>query len=88
MQIQKDIDTNTAQRLIDEKLSSYPFPEGYEYEYGGTTEQMQEAFTKLILVLIIAIVLIYMIMASQFESLIYPTIVMFSLCLWQLQVVY
>ncbi len=75
----KDIDTNTAQRLIDEKLSSYPFPEGYEYEYGGTTEQMQEAFTKLILVLIIAIVLIYMIMASQFESLIYPTIVMFSM---------
>ena len=40
---------------------------------------MQEAFTKLILVLIIAIVLIYMIMASQFESLIYPTIVMFSM---------
>lgn len=75
----KDIDTSTAQKLIDEKLSSYPFPEGYEYEYGGTTEQMQEAFTKLALVLIVAIVLIYMIMASQFESLIYPTIVMFSM---------
>lgn len=75
----KDIDTNTVQKLIDEKLSAYPFPEGYEYEYGGTTEQMQEAFTKLALVLIIAIVLIYMIMASQFESLVYPTIVMFSM---------
>ena len=27
------IDTNTAQRLIDEKLATYPFPEGYEYTY-------------------------------------------------------
>lgn len=73
------IDTSTAQKLIDEKLASYPFPEGYEYEYGGTTEQMIEAFTKLVMVLIVAIVLVYMIMASQFESLIYPTIVMFSM---------
>ena len=73
------IDTSTAQRLIDETLATYPFPEGYEYEYGGTTEQMIEAFTKLAIALIVAVVLVYMIMASQFESLIYPTIVMFSM---------
>ena len=73
------IDTNTAQRLIDEKLATYPFPEGYEYTYGGTTEEMVKAFTSLALVLIISIILIYMIMASQFESLIYPGIVMFAM---------
>ena len=73
------IDTNTAQRLIDEKLATYPFPEGYEYAYGGTTEEMVKAFTSLALVLVISIILIYMIMASQFESLIYPGIVMFAM---------
>ena len=73
------IDVTTAQQNIDAALSQYPFPEGYEYSYGGTTEQMMESFSSLFLALIVSILLIYMIMASQFESLLYPGIVMFSM---------
>lgn len=72
------IDSQTAQKRIDAALAKYSFPEGYGYNYTGTMEQMISAFKKLMLALIIAVLLIYMIMASQFESLIYPGIIMFA----------
>ncbi len=73
------IDSNTARKLVDEKLKDYAFPDGCSYSYSGTLEQMQKSFKSLLLVFIVAVLLIYMIMASQFESLIYPGIVMFSM---------
>lgn len=73
------IDSKTAQKRIDEALQSYPFPEGYGYHYGGTMEQMMDAFRSLFIAFIVAVLLIYMIMASQFESLVYPGIIMFSM---------
>ncbi len=72
------IDSKTAQQRIDKVLSTYSFPEGYGYSYSGTMEQMMDAFHSLMIALIVAVLLIYMIMASQFESLIYPGIIMFS----------
>ena len=53
-------------------------PEGYEIEFGGTAEQMVETFADLSLVVLLAIALVYMILASQFESLLYPFIIMFT----------
>ncbi len=54
-------------------------PEGYSIEFGGTAEQMADTFADLTLVVILAIALVYMILASQFESLLYPFIIMFTL---------
>ncbi len=71
--------TSQVQSLVQEKLNSYVFPDNYEYEFGGNMRTMQESFTNLFYVLLVAILLVYMIMASQFESLIYPFIVMFSM---------
>ena len=73
------VDTNTAKKSMDENLKDYTFPEGCSYSYSGTLEQMEKSFKSLLLVFIVAVLLIYMIMASQFESLIYPGIVMFSM---------
>ena len=58
--------------------SGMDVPEGYFIEYGGTYEDMREAFVSLAQALAIAIILIYMIMAAQFESLLHPFVIMFT----------
>jgi HAE1 family hydrophobic/amphiphilic exporter-1 len=54
-------------------------PPGYILEMGGSYEQMTEAFTTLIGVFALAVFLIYMVMASQFESFKHPFIIMFTI---------
>ncbi len=61
------------------KLATYNMPAGYSWEFAGASEQMMETFAGLALALIMAVFLVYMIMAAEFESLIYPLIVMFSI---------
>jgi len=60
-------------------LNEYPFPEGYSYEDGGLYEQMVDAFGDLLLALLVAILLVYMVLASQFESLTQPFIIMIAI---------
>ncbi len=61
-------------RIIDET----PIPSEYQIIIGGTAEDQQEAFFYLTLAFIAAILLVYMIMAGQFESLLSPFIIMFT----------
>ncbi|HHE76402.1 MAG TPA: efflux RND transporter permease subunit [Candidatus Parcubacteria bacterium] len=74
-----DRDVGSIVKDIKEKLTDQPLPPGYFIEYGGSYKQMKDAFKTLSGALILAILLIYMVMASQFESLIYPFIVMFEM---------
>ncbi|MCD4814352.1 efflux RND transporter permease subunit [bacterium] len=60
------------------RLAKYPVPDEYFIYLGGESEQMNESFQSLAFALILAVVLVYMIMASQFESLIQPFIIMFT----------
>jgi hydrophobic/amphiphilic exporter-1 (mainly G- bacteria), HAE1 family len=55
-----------------------PLPAGYAIEYGGESEQMADAFRKLEGALVLAVVLVYMVMAAQFESFFHPFVIMFS----------
>ncbi|SHJ99453.1 hydrophobic/amphiphilic exporter-1, HAE1 family [Geosporobacter subterraneus DSM 17957] len=71
-------DLGSISRDIQAKLADYPMPSGYTYELGGENQQMMEAFQNLVLALGLAIIIIYMIMAAQFESLVHPFTVMFS----------
>ncbi len=66
-------------RQIQELLDGYDMPEGYSAEIGGTYSQMMENFGKLGLALLVAIGLVYFILASQFESFLMPVIVMMIL---------
>ncbi|MBN2396186.1 MAG: efflux RND transporter permease subunit, partial [Candidatus Atribacteria bacterium] len=61
------------------ELDKVVLPEGYFYEFVGEQRQMAEAFTDLAKSLILSIILVYMIMAAQFESLMTPFAVMFSI---------
>jgi HAE1 family hydrophobic/amphiphilic exporter-1 len=60
-------------------LANIPRPPGYEFKFGGEYEEQQEAFRNLTFAAILALVLVYMVMASQFESLRDPFIILFSI---------
>ena len=71
-------DVGSVNTDIEAKLNGYEMPKGYSYELGGENEQAIEAFKNLALALVLAIVLVYMVLASQFESLLYPFIIMLT----------
>jgi HAE1 family hydrophobic/amphiphilic exporter-1 len=74
-----DRDLGSVMRDLTERLSRIPRPEGYDFEYGGEYEEQQEAFQELTVAAIIALMLVYMVMAAQFESLRDPFIILFSI---------
>jgi HAE1 family hydrophobic/amphiphilic exporter-1 len=59
-------------------IRSIPIPDGFSILFGGDYEEQQKAFNELRLGLILALLLVYMIMASLYESLRVPFVVMFS----------
>lgn len=71
-------DLATVTREIQEKVAGIALPSGYTINFGGQNQEMVEAFSDLGLALILAILLVYMIIASQFESLLDPFIIMFA----------
>ncbi len=64
---------------FEKQLQTYIMPANYYWEYSGSQEQMAETFGQLMLALLFAILLVYMVMAAEFESLMYPFIVLFSI---------
>ena len=67
----------TAQ--IQQLLNQYSMPDGYTAEITGSYSQMMESFTDLLLALLVALGLVYFVLAAQFESFIMPVIVMLIL---------
>ncbi|MDP3981658.1 MAG: efflux RND transporter permease subunit [Chlamydiota bacterium] len=63
---------------LNQYLSTVQLPEDYTVKLGGESAERGEAFKALLFAIIMAISLVYMVMASQFESLIQPFIIMFS----------
>jgi HAE1 family hydrophobic/amphiphilic exporter-1 len=68
-------------------LDSTPFPPGYRYQFGGSTKNMQESFGYALSALVLAVVFIYMILASQFKSFLQPLALMTALPLTLIGVV-
>ena len=64
---------------IREGLRTLPVPKGFIILFGGDYEEQQKAFRELSLGLILALMLVYMVMASLYESLLDPFVVMFSI---------
>ncbi|EGI77147.1 efflux RND transporter permease subunit [Hylemonella gracilis] len=72
---------------IRQALASTSFPPGYRYRFGGATKNMEESFGYAISALAMAIIFIYMILASQFKSFFQPLALMTSLPLTLIGVV-
>lgn len=60
-------------------LNEMDLPTGITWGLGGTYEDQQDTFADLITLMVLMIILVFVIMASQFESLTYPFVIMFSL---------
>lgn len=63
---------------IEKFIQELNMPSGYGHKYAGMAEAMQESFANLIFALYLAIIIIYMVLASQFESFIHPFTIMLS----------
>ncbi len=63
---------------VRERLRSVAVPRGFNIVFGGEYEEQQKAFGELLLSFILALVLVYMVMACLYESLRDPFVVMFS----------
>ncbi|MBN2010650.1 efflux RND transporter permease subunit [candidate division KSB1 bacterium] len=64
---------------IREQLQSVPVPKDFAILFGGDYEEQQKAFHELMLGFILAIMLVYLVMAGQFESFRDPFVVLFSI---------
>jgi HAE1 family hydrophobic/amphiphilic exporter-1 len=64
---------------LNAQLAAIPLPEGYSIQLGGETEQLEETFGYVIESLLLAIILIFLILASQFESFTQPLAIMTAL---------
>ncbi|RPH46319.1 MAG: efflux RND transporter permease subunit [Burkholderiales bacterium] len=64
---------------IQNRLKTVTLPPGYAFVTGGATKDMQESFGYALQALLLAVVFIYMILASQFRSFIQPVAIMASL---------
>ena len=66
-------------KAVEKEIDKYELPEGYTIEIGGESDSMKQAFGDLILMIAMAIVFIYLIMVAQFQSLLSPFIVLFTI---------
>ena len=67
--------SNDTKKLFDE----YKLPNGCSIEYSGSDKMTMEAMSQLMLMLLLGVVLIYLIMVAQFQSLKSPFIIMFTI---------
>ena len=60
-------------------MSAMDIPGDVTYKIGGTWEDQQEAFGDMITLMVLIVLLVYIVMCSQFESFTYPFVIMFSI---------
>lgn len=71
--------TTLLSRQVEQLLADYQTPEGYTISISGEVETIQNAMTDLVKMIALALVFIYLIMVAQFQSLLSPFIVMFTI---------
>ncbi len=71
-------DLGSVARDVQERLDRLPRPNGYDLRVAGNFEEQQKAFRQLMVALVLALLLVYMVLASQYESLRDPLVVMVS----------
>jgi HAE1 family hydrophobic/amphiphilic exporter-1 len=72
-------DLQSVSKDVQKAISKYQLPAGYTIDTGGEQQEMMESFTSLFYALLLSLLLIYMILASQFESLLQPLIIMMAI---------
>ncbi|MFH2133298.1 MAG: efflux RND transporter permease subunit, partial [bacterium] len=73
-----DRDLGAVAADIQKRLDNIPRPSGYDMMIAGNFEEQQKAFRELMVALLLALALVYMVLASQYESFLDPLVVMLS----------
>lgn len=68
--VMADVRRRVAEQIV--------LPNGVSVEYGGMVEEQEKSEKALTMMILLGIVLVYMVMAAQFESLLHPLLIMFS----------
>lgn len=76
--LEEDVTLGDAVERIRAELAGLPLPEGYSLLFGGEFQEQQEAQRDFTVVILMALALVYMLMAAQFERFLDPLIVMLS----------
>lgn len=71
--------TSLLARQVEDKLADYELPEGVDVTIEGESATIGDAMHDLVLMILLAVVFIYLIMVAQFQSLLSPFIVMFTM---------
>ncbi len=69
-------DLRGAVTEIEEKIANIKYPDDYEVSVGGQSREMLVAFSSMSFAILLAAFLVYIVMASQFESLLHPLVIM------------
>src|SRR5574344_82249 len=64
---------------VREKMDEINLPSGITWQFGGTYGDQTDTYGELITLMILIVVLVFIVMAAQFESLLYPFVIMFSI---------
>ncbi len=72
---------NTTQlsRQVQQQLDALDLPDGYTVEIGGETTQVDDMLSQMAQMMVLALILIYLVMVAQFQSLLSPFIVLFTI---------
>jgi len=71
-------DLRSVMADIQAEIEKMNLPAGYTVEYGGQNQEMMESFGSLAIALLLALILVYAVMAVQYESFFSPFVIMFS----------
>ena len=80
-QLKPGYNTTLLSRELEPKIRSYEetLPHGYSVEFGGETNQISDMITQMSRMLLLALLFIYLVMVAQFQSLLSPFIVLFTI---------
>lgn len=75
----KDKALSDVVALVNKEMKAMEIPSDIAWQLGGTYEDQQESFGDLITLMLLVVILVFIVMAAQFESLTYPFVIMFSI---------
>ncbi|WP_231120449.1 efflux RND transporter permease subunit [Cognatilysobacter tabacisoli] len=75
----RDIDLGTAVQEVEDMVASQPLGADVRMHIGGQGEELTESINSLLFAFALAVFLVYLVMASQFESLLHPFVILFTI---------
>ncbi len=77
--IKEGYNVSLVSREVEKVLKDFKLPEGYYLDLGGENKMIQESMRDMMLMILLAVIFIYLIMVAQFQSLLSPFIVLFTI---------